>query len=66
MTVIPIVVEALRAISYRFEKFVMEIGIHIHVEHVQRTAFLGTTRILILVLDSYYLVQGHVSSLASG
>ena len=66
VTVIPIVVGALGAISNRFEKFVKEVGIHIRVEHVQKTALLGTARILRLVLGSSYLVQGHVSSLASG
>ena len=30
----------------------MEVGVHIHVEHVQKTALLGTVRILRLVLDS--------------
>ena len=52
VTVIPIVVGALGAISNRFEKFVKEVGIHIRVEHVQKTALLGTARILRLVLGS--------------
>ena len=34
-TVIPVVVGALGAISNQFEKFVMEVGIDIRVEHVQ-------------------------------
>ena len=46
MTVIPMVVGALGAITPRFEKFVMETGIELHVEHVQKTALLGTARIL--------------------
>ena len=50
VTVIPTVVGALGAISNRFEKFVMEVGVHIRVEHVQKTALLGTARIFILVL----------------
>ena len=52
VTVIPIVVGALGAISNRFEKFVKEVGIHIRVEHVQKTALLGSARILSLVLGS--------------
>ena len=52
VTVIPIVVGALGAISNRFEKFVKEVGIHIRVEHVQKTALLGTARIVRLVLGS--------------
>ena len=38
--------------SNRFEKFVKEVGIHIRVEHVQKTALLGSARILRLVLGS--------------
>ena len=34
VTAMPIVVGALGVISNRFEKFVMEVGIHIRVEHV--------------------------------
>ena len=52
VTVIPIVVGALGAITTRFEKFVMEAGIELRVEHVQKTALLGTARILRLVLGS--------------
>ena len=52
VAVIPIVVGALGAISNRFEKFVMEVGIDIRAEHVQKTALLGSARILRLVLGS--------------
>ena len=52
VTVIPIVIGALGAITTRFEKFVMEAGIELRVEHVQKTALLGTARILRLVLGS--------------
>ena len=52
VTVIPIVVGALGAISNQFEKFVMEVAVHIRVKHVQKTALLGTARILRLVLGS--------------
>ena len=37
VTVIPIVFGPSGAISKRFEKFVKEVGIHIRVEHVQKT-----------------------------
>ena len=50
VTVIPIVVGALGAISNRFEKFVMEVGIRIRVEHVQKAALLGSAIILSLVI----------------
>ena len=52
VTVIPVVVGALGAISKRLEKFVKDIGINIRVEHVQKTALLGTARILRLVLGT--------------
>ena len=51
VTVIPIVVGALGAIT-RFEKSIMEAGIQLRVEHVHKTALLGTARILRLVLGS--------------
>ena len=41
VTVIPIVVGALGAITTRFKKFVREVGIEMRVEHVQKTALLG-------------------------
>ena len=49
-TVIPIVVDALGAISTGFEKDIAAIGIEIRVEHSQKTDLLRTTRILRLVL----------------
>ena len=52
VTVIQIVVGALGAISTGFETFIIEAGIQIRVEHVQKTAFLGTARILRLVPGS--------------
>ena len=52
VTVIQIGFGALGAISYRFEKFVMEVGILIRVEHVQKISLLGSGRILRLVLGS--------------
>ena len=52
VTIIPIVVGALGAITNRFGKFMQEIGIDIRIEHVQKTALLGTARLLRLVLVS--------------
>ena len=50
VTVIPVVVGALGAISTGFEKYIAAIGIEMRVEHAQKTALLGTARILRLVL----------------
>ena len=52
VTIIPIVVGALGAITNRSGKFMQEIGIDIRIEHVQKTALLGTARLLRLVLGS--------------
>ena len=50
VTVIPIVIDALGIISTAFEKYIAAIGIENRVEHAQKTALLGTARILRLVL----------------
>ena len=52
VTVIPIVIGTLGVITTQFEKYVKEVGIEMHVEHVQKTALLGTARVLRLVLGS--------------
>ena len=52
VTIIPVVVGALGAITNRLGKFMQEIGIEIRTEHVQKTALLGTARVLRLVLGS--------------
>ena len=52
VTVIPVVVGALGAITNRFGKCMQEIGIDIRIEHVRKTALLGTARVLRLVLGS--------------
>ena len=49
VTVIPVVVGALGAISAGFEKYITAIGIEMRVEHAQKTALLETARILRLV-----------------
>ena len=48
--VIPVVVGALDAKSTGFEKYIAAIEIEMRVEHVQKTALLGTARILRQVL----------------
>ena len=48
--VIPVVVEALGAISTGFEKYIAAIGIEMRVERTKKTALLETARILRLVL----------------
>ena len=52
VTIIPVVVGAQGAITNRFGKFMQEIEIDIRIEHVQKTALLGTARLLRLVLGS--------------
>ena len=52
VTLIPVVVGALGAITNRFGKFMQEIGIDIRIKHVQKAALLGTARLLRLVLRS--------------
>ena len=52
VTIILVVVGALGAITNRLGKFMQEIGIEIHIEHVQKTPLLGTARVLRLVLSS--------------
>jgi len=49
VSVIPIVVGALGAVSTRFQNFVTDIGITLKIEYAQKTALLGTARILRLV-----------------
>ena len=51
VSVIPVVVGALGAVSTRFQKFVKDIGITLKIEYAQKTALLGTARILRLVLN---------------
>ena len=50
VTVIPVVVGALRATSTSFRKYVAEIEFEMRVKYTQITALLGTARILRLVL----------------
>ena len=68
VTIIPVVVGALGAVTNRLAKFIQEIGIEIRLEHVQKTAVLGwdTKSIKIGTWLLRSLVQRPVSSLAAG
>ena len=48
--IIPVVVGELGAVSKQFEAYVEAIGIKMNVENAQKTALLGSARILRLVL----------------
>ena len=50
--VIPIVVGALGAVSNKLDKWIEKLGIHIRIELLQKTALLGTARILRRSLES--------------
>ena len=51
VVVIPIVVGALGTITTKFEKYIESLGIEIKIEHVQKSALLGTARIIRRVLS---------------
>ena len=53
VAVIPIVVGALGTITTKFEKCIESLGIEIRIEHVQKSALLGTARMLRKVLSCY-------------
>ena len=48
---IPIVVAALGTITTKFEKYIERLEIEIKIEHLQKSALLGTTRIIRKVLS---------------
>ena len=50
VVLIPIVVGALATITTKFDKFIESLGIQIRIEHVQKSALLGTARIIRKVL----------------
>ena len=56
VSVIPVVVGAVGALSITFEKFIKDIGITLKTEHAQKTALLRTARILRLVLNCLVLI----------
>ena len=46
IVVIPIVVGALGTITTKLEKYIKSLGIEIRIEHIQKSALLGTARII--------------------
>ena len=51
VVVIPIVGEALRSVTTKFEKYIESLGIKIRIEHIQKSALLGTAKIKRKVLS---------------
>ena len=51
VVVIPILVEALGTMTAKFENYIESIGIEIKIELVQKSALLGTARIIRKVLS---------------
>ena len=51
VTVIPIIVGALGTVGKDLENYIEQLGITIWLEHLQKTALLGTARILRKVLE---------------
>ena len=49
--VVPVVIGALGAVSVNFKKYVKRIGVNVRLEVVQKTALLGTAKILRKVLS---------------
>ena len=51
VTVIPVVIGSLGAVAKEFDNWIEKIGINLRAGHVQKTALLGTARILRKVLE---------------
>ena len=51
IVVVPIVVGALGTVTTKFEKYTESLGIEIRIENVQKSALLGTARIIRKVLS---------------
>ena len=49
--VVPIVIGALGAVSVNFEEYIKRIGVNVRLEIIQKTALLGTAKILRKVLS---------------
>ena len=52
VTVIPVVIGSLGVVAKEFDKWIEKIGINLRAGHVQKTALLGTARILRKVLET--------------
>ena len=44
--VVPVVIEALGAVSVNFKEYMKRIGVNVKLEVIQKTALLGTARVL--------------------
>ena len=44
--VVPVVIEALGAVSVNFKEYMKRIGVNVRLEVIQKTALLGTARVL--------------------
>ena len=51
VAVIPIVVRLSGTITTKFEKYIESLGIEIRIEHIQKSALLGTARIIRKVIS---------------
>ena len=49
--VVPVVIGALEAVSVNFKKYMKQIGVKVSLEVIQKTALLGTAKILRKVLS---------------
>ena len=58
VTVIPMVIGALGTVSKRIQSWIKKIGVEVRTEQLQKTALLGTARILRKVLDAWYWKKG--------
>ena len=56
---IAIVVGVLGTIATKFEKYIESLGIEIRLQHVQKSALLGTARIIRKVLSCQVLRKGY-------
>ena len=51
--VVPVVIEALGAVSVNFKEYMKRMGVNVRLEVIQKTALLGITRVLKKVLFLY-------------
>ena len=51
--VVPVVIEALGAVSINFKEYMKRMGVNVRLEVIQKTALLGITRVLKKVLFLY-------------
>ena len=59
VVVIPIVVGALGTMTAKLGKYIESLGIEIKIKHAQKSALLGTARVIRKVLSSYVPSKGY-------